>query len=39
MFKLLFYQPIINILYVFFNFLTDYGVAVILTTLFIRMLL
>lgn len=39
MFKLLFYQPIINILYVFFNFLTDYGVAVILTTLVIRMLL
>ncbi len=39
MFKILFYQPIINLLYLFFNYIQDYGIAIILTTIVIRMIL
>lgn len=39
MFKIFFYQPIINILYLIFNFIQDFGFSIIITTVLIRMIL
>ncbi len=39
MFRIFFYQPIINALFFIFNFAKDYGLAIILTTVIVRMIL